>query len=71
MKKLKLNIKSVKELTRTEQRSINGGSAMVTCTADCGEGVSVSCNASGLYCTAIDYVGCASDEEVAACPPVM
>jgi len=75
MKKLKLNLSGAKELTRTQQRSINGGSGdfgdeiFATCSAECldmnGNEYSVSC--AGTKCEATAYVGCKSDEESQNC----
>lgn len=51
-------------LSRKELSKIYGGQKSVdasSATADCGDGVSVTC--SGTYmCTATDYVGCSCDD---------
>lgn len=61
-------------LDRHKLKTILGGSGPVaeisnadsTCTADCGDGTSVSCT--GVECTATDYVGCTHDEHEKICP---
>ena len=62
---MKIIIEGAKELTRVQQRSINGGSGgsegsegpHAKCSADCNNGVTKSCG--GISCVAKDYVGCA------------
>lgn len=58
----------MRKLTRNELKLIFGGA---TATANCGEGIVVSC--SGTYsCTATDNRGCSCDDgsDEKKCPPI-
>lgn len=63
---------SYKLLNKSQLKRIFGGNELIdhlndsTCTADCGDGTSVSCT--GASCTAKDYVGCTNDEHEKICP---
>lgn len=67
MKKQFLNLGRI--LSIKEKKLISGGYIpYAICKADCGGGLSVSCESQGLSCSAMDFVGCISDEEEKHCP---
>lgn len=47
-----LNLDSSEKLNRNELKNLVGGSLVASCTADCGDGTSVTCDGGG--CVAMD-----------------